>query len=70
VWHIKEPFLLKVVSAKHSSKFAARPSLPVTDAHQRAEKLLVRLKTIKQNQKIFVIMLVKHHGQGHIYWYP
>jgi hypothetical protein len=49
VWHVKEPSLLKAVSAKHRSKFAA-PS-PVMVSRQIAEKLLMRLKTNTQRKE-------------------
>jgi hypothetical protein len=42
VWHIKDPSLLKAVSPKHGSKFAAQSPAMVT------EKLLARLKTNKE----------------------
>jgi hypothetical protein len=42
VWHVKEPSLLKAVSAKCS------PATGNGDSRQIAEKLLVPLKTNKQ----------------------
>jgi hypothetical protein len=44
VWHVKEPSLLKALSAKHCS-----PVIGNVYSHQIAEKLLVRLKTNKLN---------------------
>jgi hypothetical protein len=49
VWDIKEPFLLKAVSVKHRSKFAALAVTGNGDSHQIAEKLLVPL--YKQSNK-------------------
>jgi hypothetical protein len=54
VWHVKEPSLLKAVSAKHNSKICS----PVTgngDSRQIAEKLLVRLKRKQINKQNFLI---------------
>jgi hypothetical protein len=48
VWHIKEPSLLKAVSAKHRSKFAA-----LSDSHQIAENCLCGSKTIKKNKSTY-----------------
>jgi hypothetical protein len=51
MWHAKEPPLLKAVSVKHRSKFAALS--PVNgDSRKIAEKLLVQLKTNKQTKDI------------------
>jgi hypothetical protein len=44
VWHVKEPSLLKAVSAKHRSKFADNG-----DSCQIAEKLPMQRKTNTQN---------------------
>jgi hypothetical protein len=43
VWHEKEPSLLKAMSAKHTSKFAAQAVTVNGDSRQIAEKLLRRL---------------------------
>jgi hypothetical protein len=48
VWYVKEPSLLKAVSAKYRSKFAALFT-GNGDSRQIAEQLLVRLKITKQN---------------------
>jgi hypothetical protein len=51
VWHVKEPSLLKVVSAKHRSKFATL--LPVIDslkiARAAPNKIKQRNKQLKLN---------------------
>jgi hypothetical protein len=51
VRYIKEPSLLKAVSAKHRSKFAALSPAMVTNSRQIAEKMLVLLKTMKHTNK-------------------
>jgi hypothetical protein len=50
VWHVKQHSLLKAVSAKHRSKFAALSPEMVTAASY-PKKLLVRLKTNKRTNK-------------------
>jgi hypothetical protein len=61
VWHVKEPLLLKAVSAKHRSKCS--PVTGIGDSRQIAEILLVRLKTKQtilpwMQYRIFTLFLV------------
>jgi hypothetical protein len=64
VWHVQEPSLLKSISAKHRSKFAAITGNG--DNCQIAEKLLMRLKTTKQKHKehaVDVILEARINGK-------
>jgi hypothetical protein len=50
VWHVKESLLLKTISAKAMSTFAALSPVMLTCSRQIDEKLLVLFKT---NKKIY-----------------
>jgi hypothetical protein len=55
VWHVKEPSLLKAMSVKHSSKFAAL-SLVIVAA---AEEMKNCLCSYKQSNKLFGLRMTE-----------